>query len=107
MFDRTRTRRTPHLVTLIGDAGVGKSRIVANFERSLVDAATYVHGRCVQHGAGTTLWPLAQVLARQSGLRESDSPEVARSKIRDLVDRSVDRIAVSEAQAAKAFLEVL
>ena len=52
--------RTCGLFTLLGVAGVGKSRLVAEFARSL--GATVVRGRCLSYGEGITYWPVVEVV---------------------------------------------
>ena len=52
--------RTCHLVTILGAAGVGKSRLAAEF---LGRAETNVaRGRCLSYGEGITYWPVVEVL---------------------------------------------
>ena len=48
------------LVTVVGDAGVGKSRLVAEALASV--EATVVRGRCLPYGEGITYWPVVEVL---------------------------------------------
>ena len=50
------------LVTLVGAAGVGKSRLVAELLRETGDAATVLHGRCLDYGEGISFWPLIEAL---------------------------------------------
>jgi class 3 adenylate cyclase/tetratricopeptide (TPR) repeat protein len=53
--------RTCRLFTLLGPAGIGKSRLVADFlER--VDDADVLRGRCLSYGEGVTYWPLVEIL---------------------------------------------
>jgi predicted ATPase/class 3 adenylate cyclase len=54
--------RTCHLVTILGGAGVGKSRLVAEFTGTLGEAATVVCGRCLPYGEGITYWPLTEIV---------------------------------------------
>jgi class 3 adenylate cyclase len=68
------------LVTLLGEAGVGKSRLVAELLASLDVRA--VHGRCLPYGEGITYWPVVEVL-KQLNTLPSD-PEAAAS-IRSLL----------------------
>ena len=51
------------LFTLLGAAGVGKSRLVSELFASLGDAATVLSGRCLHYGEGITFWPLIEALA--------------------------------------------
>ena len=59
-YDSAAREQTCHLFTLLGPAGVGKSRLVAE----LVDGldATVVRGRCLDYGDGITFWPVVAVL---------------------------------------------
>jgi class 3 adenylate cyclase len=59
-WERAERDRRCELVTVIGDAGVGKSRLCAEFSASL--AATVVLGRCPPYGEGITYWPVVDVL---------------------------------------------
>jgi len=54
--------RTCRLVTLLGPAGVGKSRLVADFLEHTREEADVLHGRCVHYGEGITYWPLVELL---------------------------------------------
>jgi class 3 adenylate cyclase/tetratricopeptide (TPR) repeat protein len=53
--------RSCHLFTVLGTAGVGKSRLVEEFLRSL-DGATVVRGRCLSYGEGISYWPVTEVV---------------------------------------------
>jgi class 3 adenylate cyclase/tetratricopeptide (TPR) repeat protein len=59
-WERASRQRRCELVTVIGDAGVGKSRLAAELTAS-IDATT-VRGRCPPYGEGITYWPLVEVL---------------------------------------------
>jgi class 3 adenylate cyclase/tetratricopeptide (TPR) repeat protein len=54
--------RACRLVTLLGPAGVGKSRLVADFLEHTREEADVLHGRCVHYGQGITYWPLVELL---------------------------------------------
>ena len=91
--------RAARLVTVIGAAGVGKSRLVDEFLDSLPDDATVVTGRCLPYGDGITFWPLKEVIGQAAGLNESEGSDEARGRVRALVgsapdaDLIVDRVA--------------
>ena len=53
------------LVEIVGEAGVGKSRLVAEFVRSAASGSTVLSGRCLSYGEGITYWPLAEAVKRQ------------------------------------------
>jgi class 3 adenylate cyclase/tetratricopeptide (TPR) repeat protein len=59
-WERASRQRRCELVTVIGDAGVGKSRLAAELTASI--DATIVRGRCPPYGEGITYWPLVEVL---------------------------------------------
>ena len=67
----TRTQRRPQLVTVVGEAGVGKSSLVRQFAEA-TDAAVRT-GRCLAHGQGITYWPLGEVIRAELGVDE-DAP---------------------------------
>jgi len=88
ILDRVEQERSAHLATIIGDAGVGKSRLVREFT-SLDSGAKVVLGRCLPYGEGITLWPLAEILKAETGMLHDDPQEVAFEKIEKLVKYSI------------------
>ena len=65
-WERTTHERSCHLFTVLGPAGVGKSRLAAEFLESLGDAVV-VRGRCLPYGEGITYWPVVEVLKQILG----------------------------------------
>jgi class 3 adenylate cyclase/tetratricopeptide (TPR) repeat protein len=59
--------RACHLVTVLGAAGVGKSRLVQEFIGGLGDDGSVLRGRCLPYGEGITYWPLAEVVSDMTG----------------------------------------
>jgi len=55
------------LVTVVGEAGVGKSRLAEEFASSLGESATVLVGRCLSYGEGISLWPLREVVRQAAG----------------------------------------
>jgi class 3 adenylate cyclase/tetratricopeptide (TPR) repeat protein len=85
VYERVRSEGKPNLVTIYGDAGVGKSRLAREFLGRLeaVDPApTVLRGRCLPYGEGVTFWPLAEILKAQAGVLDSDPQPLALEKIR-------------------------
>ena len=73
--------RNPELVTLVALAGVGKSRLIAEFvERSRADGLVLV-GRCLSYGEGITYWPVRELVHAAAGITERDEPDGAQAKI--------------------------
>jgi class 3 adenylate cyclase/tetratricopeptide (TPR) repeat protein len=73
--------RRCRLVTVVGEAGVGKSRLIDEFVRSLDVSATFLRGRCLPYGDGITFWPLAEAVRQAAGILERDTTEVALQKL--------------------------
>jgi class 3 adenylate cyclase/tetratricopeptide (TPR) repeat protein len=73
--------RVCHLFTILGVAGVGKSRLVDEFLASLGEQATVAYGRCLSYGHGITYRPVAEAVRAAAGLTETDTPERARDAI--------------------------
>jgi tetratricopeptide (TPR) repeat protein len=72
------------LVTVLGEAGVGKSRLLREFTAGLGASAVVVHGRCLPYGEGITFWPLAEAVRSAAGIAEDDLPDGARAKVAEL-----------------------
>jgi class 3 adenylate cyclase len=80
-FARASEQRKCERVTVIGPAGVGKSRLVEEFVVQLGPTATVVKGRCLPYGDKITYWPLRELIRDAIGAVESDSAEVSREKL--------------------------
>jgi tetratricopeptide (TPR) repeat protein len=55
------------LVSVLGPAGIGKSRLAEELRSSVADRADVLVGRCLSYGDGITFWPLAEVLVQALG----------------------------------------
>jgi class 3 adenylate cyclase len=84
LLRRVAVERRAHLVTIYGDPGVGKSRLVTEFTASA--DARVARGRCLPYGDGITFWPLAEIAKAHAGVLDTDSPEIALAKVRALGD---------------------
>ena len=74
----------PRLITILGDAGVGKTRLVREFWETVATRSPEPirrTGRCLSYGQGITYWPLAEVLKEHFAILESDSPEVVLDRL--------------------------
>jgi class 3 adenylate cyclase/tetratricopeptide (TPR) repeat protein len=84
LYRRVVREEAPQLVTLIGEAGVGKSRLLREFERRAADhpnPPTVRTGRCLPYGTGIVFWALGEVLRAECGIVDSDSSEEAWMKL--------------------------
>jgi class 3 adenylate cyclase/tetratricopeptide (TPR) repeat protein len=80
-LDRAVSERTCHLFTLLGPAGVGKSRLVLEFLQRVTATTTVLRGRCLSYGEGITFFAVAEAVRGAAGITEQDSQEEAREKI--------------------------
>jgi class 3 adenylate cyclase len=72
-YRRAATRSDPHLVTIVGEPGVGKSRLVHELWDGLASeqpTPISLTGRCLAYGTGITYWPLGEMVREHFGLRE-------------------------------------
>jgi class 3 adenylate cyclase len=84
LFDRCARDSTVELVTLVGEPGVGKSRLCAELFRYIDARSEFVRwrqGRCLPYGEGITFWALGELVKSHVGIFESDSPETAAAKL--------------------------
>ncbi|MGH2595769.1 MAG: adenylate/guanylate cyclase domain-containing protein, partial [Actinomycetota bacterium] len=83
-----------HLFTVLGAAGVGKSRLVEEFIARLGEGSMVMRGRCLPYGEGITFWPVVEAVREVAGISDDDPPSEARGKIAALVDdeEHADRI---------------
>ena len=97
--------RSLRTVTIVGDAGVGKSRLTREFLASVGDEAYVVRGRCLPYGRGITFWPLVEIVRSAAGIDDDDPPERARAKLRGLVgdEDVVERLASVTGLGGPAF----
>jgi class 3 adenylate cyclase/tetratricopeptide (TPR) repeat protein len=66
-YERAVGERACHLFTVLGAAGVGKSRLIEEFLETMADSATVARGRCLPYGEGITFWPLLEVVRQLHG----------------------------------------
>jgi class 3 adenylate cyclase len=88
--------RAARLVTVIGEAGVGKSRLVDEFLAAHADDAAIARGRCLAYGEGITYWPLKEAIAQAAALRGDETTDEARARIRGLLGSAQDADLVTE-----------
>ena len=76
------------LVTVTGEPGVGKSRMIREFFSYVDDRPELVRwrqGRCLPYGEGVTFWALGEIVKAQVGILESDTPKDAAAKVDEAV----------------------
>ncbi|MFN8158838.1 MAG: BTAD domain-containing putative transcriptional regulator [Candidatus Nanopelagicales bacterium] len=90
--------RRAHLVTVVADAGVGKSRLVRELAEQLGGRVLWRTGNCRPYGDRVVYAPLLDIVRRQAGIADDDGDEALRAKLSRLVPGSdaglvVDRLA--------------
>jgi class 3 adenylate cyclase len=93
-FREATEERICHLFTILGAAGVGKSRLVEEFVASLGDQAQVATGRCLAYGHGITYWPVAEAIRDGLGIGEKEAPEAAAVRLREALanEPEADRV---------------
>ena len=89
-FDRVTRDRTPRLASVIGAAGVGKTRLLIELGDRLGSGASVLTGRCLPYGRDITLWPVAEVLRAAVGAEAPDSARAVRRRIEAFLAGSDD-----------------
>jgi class 3 adenylate cyclase/tetratricopeptide (TPR) repeat protein len=91
-FEESAAARQARLVTVIGDAGVGKSRLLWEFWK-YVDGVEKIirwhQGRCLAYGEGVSYWALAEMVRSRAGIIEEEDPASARTKLHAAVDEFI------------------
>jgi len=98
-------RRACVLATVLGPAGIGKSRLVQEFVEGRRAEATIVRGRCLPYGEGITYWPVIEILTHSAGIGALDGPDEVRAKIAELLDDAPDAGQIGERLAQLLGLE--
>jgi class 3 adenylate cyclase/tetratricopeptide (TPR) repeat protein len=78
------SERRPRLVTIVGDAGVGKTRLMRElWELLSAESPSPLRrtGRCLSYGQGITFWPLAEILKEHFGILDNDPPEAVLARL--------------------------
>jgi class 3 adenylate cyclase/tRNA A-37 threonylcarbamoyl transferase component Bud32 len=97
-FETAARERSLQLVTVVGEPGAGKTRLVAEFRHrvnALPELVWWRQGRCLPYGDGIAFWALAEVVKAHAGILDSDAPAIAMQKLSEVVaplaDDSDDR----------------
>jgi len=99
-FDRAVHERSCELVTVLGSAGVGKSRLAKEFVPSTEPAAVVARARCLPYGDGITFWPVAELVKQLSDVRDDEVRDEAVAKIERSLAGCEDEAMIAERVAA-------
>ncbi len=92
LFDATQREGKSRLAMVIGQAGIGKSRLTWEFEKYLdgvVDTAYWLEGRSPAYGEGISYWALVEMVRRRAGIAEADDSATARPKLMATLDEFI------------------
>ena len=92
-FERMLAEAAIQLVTITGEPGVGKTRLLAEFRTWIDDRLELVswrQGRCLPYGDGIAFWALGEIVKAHAGILESDAPDDADAKLAEAVASTDD-----------------
>jgi class 3 adenylate cyclase len=89
LFHTCADERKPQLISILGIAGIGKSRLAWEFYKYFdgLPQITYWHrGRCLSYGEGVTYWALADMVRMRARITEDEEPSSALQKLAEVVE---------------------
>jgi class 3 adenylate cyclase len=108
IFDGVVSERKPNFVTVIGESGIGKTRLASEFTASVESEGTRIlRGRSLPYGAVTLYGPFSQHVKQFSGIFASDDMSSGREKLRKAVADIVVPDAADEVESHLALLTAL
>jgi class 3 adenylate cyclase/tetratricopeptide (TPR) repeat protein len=85
-FGTAVAQRSCRLVTIVGEPGVGKSRLAAELVARIGSRARVLRGRSLSYGEGITYWAIGEIVREAAGIRDEHSSEEARARLEALLD---------------------
>jgi DNA-binding SARP family transcriptional activator len=98
-FEQARDDRACRLVTVVGEAGIGKTRLADEFVRTLGEDGRVLIGRCLSFGEGITYWPIAEAVRAEARIVDDADADAAREALRALVPGAGDGDRIAEGLA--------
>ncbi|MSO41293.1 MAG: zinc-ribbon domain-containing protein [Solirubrobacterales bacterium] len=107
LVDRVEREGRPYLVTVLGQAGVGKSRLLRELTSKLAESELKPAiriGRCPPYGSGIAYWALGEVIREEFEILDTDPPEAAWEKLSQGVEALMGELGEPEAAERSAAL---
>jgi class 3 adenylate cyclase len=105
VWERTAAEQRPHLVTVIGQAGVGKTRLATEFAKAVEDlGGRAIHGRSLPYRESSAYFAFAIQVKQLCGIFETDSREIG---LRKLHERVATLVSSDEAEEISSHLAIL
>jgi DNA-binding SARP family transcriptional activator/class 3 adenylate cyclase/tetratricopeptide (TPR) repeat protein len=95
-FEWSVAERACHLFTILGPAGVGKSRLITEFLQRVGEQATVLSGRCLDYGKGITYWPIAEVVRAATGATGAKSATKVQVQVAGLIEDTEQADTIAE-----------
>jgi class 3 adenylate cyclase/tetratricopeptide (TPR) repeat protein len=92
LFHASGEERKAHLLSVMGVAGIGKSRLSWEFYKyidGLAGSVRWHSGRCLAYGEGVTYWALAEMVRTRAGILEGEGPGDALPKLRKAIEEAI------------------
>jgi class 3 adenylate cyclase/tetratricopeptide (TPR) repeat protein len=98
-FQRVRETSRSHLVTILGETGIGKSRLVDEFVAGLPEDVKVLTGRATEFEEHPTFAPLAEMVRRELGVKRHSPQEEVRSRLKEVVSGCCDATEIEQVVA--------
>ncbi|HEX9044911.1 MAG TPA: adenylate/guanylate cyclase domain-containing protein [Candidatus Limnocylindrales bacterium] len=92
VYTAARVAHGGRAITVVGSAGVGKTRLVREFLDHVASEARILRGKCLPYGQGITFWPIVELVRRAAAIQDDDTPDEARAKIATLLPAGHDDV---------------
>jgi class 3 adenylate cyclase/tetratricopeptide (TPR) repeat protein len=89
-FERARETGRAHVITLVGEAGIGKTRLVDELLVGLPEESSVLVGRASEFGEDVAFAPLADMIRRRLGVETESDPEAVRKVLQDTIEGCCD-----------------
>jgi class 3 adenylate cyclase/predicted ATPase len=90
LLGESATQPSPRTMVVLGEAGVGKTRLVDEFAGVASHRALVLRGRCLSYGEGITFWPIVEALRNAASIADEDTAATAMTKLRALIGEDAD-----------------